>query len=72
MIPQPSIHQDIARQRHGDRLHEAAQARLARTVGLEHEPGERRVAGMRLARLLRLRRARAAAVVEPAPATNAE
>jgi hypothetical protein len=71
MIPQPSIHQDIARQRHGDRLHEAAQARLARTVGLEHEPSER-VAGMRLARLLRLRRARAAAVVEPTPATNAE
>jgi hypothetical protein len=71
MIPQPSIHQDIARQRHGDRLHEAAQARLARTVGLEHEPSER-VAGMRLARLLRLRRARAATVVEPAPATNVE
>jgi hypothetical protein len=71
MIPHPSIHQDIARQRHGDRLHEAAQARLARTVGLEHEPSER-VAGMRLARLLRLRRARAAAVVEPTPATNAE
>jgi hypothetical protein len=71
MIPHPSIHQEVARQRHGDRLHEAAQARLARTVGLEHEPSER-VAGMRLARLLRLRRARATAVVEPTPATNAE
>ncbi len=70
MIPHPSIHQDIARQRHGDRLHEAAQARLAWTVRLEHEPSEHVAA--RLARLLHLRRAHAAAVVEPKPATTAE
>ena len=71
MIPHPSIHQEIARQRHDDRLRAASQARLARTVWLEHEPSGR-VAAMRLARLLRLRRARPAAVVEPTPATNAE
>lgn len=71
MFPDPSIHLEIARQRHDDRLREATQARLARTVRLEHEPSER-VAAMRLARRLRLRRARAAAVVEPTPAANPE
>jgi hypothetical protein len=71
MIPYPSIRQEIARQRHGDRLRAAAQARLARTARLEREPSGR-VAAMRLVRLLRLRRARRAAVVEPTPATSAE
>jgi hypothetical protein len=71
MIPHPSIHQEIARQRHGDRLREAARAQLARTVRLQHEPSEP-AAATRLARLLRLRRARVAALIESTPATNAE
>jgi hypothetical protein len=70
MIPRPSIHQDIARQRHADRLREAAQAQLAWRARLDHEPSER--VATRLARLLRLRRARAAAGVEPTPAPNPE
>ncbi len=70
MTPHPSLLQEIARQRHGDFLREAAQARLARTVRLQDEPSEHVAA--RLARLLRLRRARPAAVIEPKPVTNAE
>jgi len=59
----PSLNLEIARHRHADLLHAAAQERLARTARLERQPRERPAAAQ-LTWLLHFRR-RSAAVAEP-------